>query len=96
MIEIGFWIIYYLLLMSIFVRAVYRVIKKKQVALAVIAIFLIISVPMVSLMNSIGRPLDMNEFEFLAREFTHGALWAIFTIAGYIYLLVWFILSLKK
>lgn len=96
MIEIGFWIIYYLLLMSIFVRAVYRVIKKKQVALAVIAISLIISVPMVSLMNSIGRPLDMNEFEFLAREFTHGALWSIFTIAGYIYLLVWFILSLKK
>ncbi len=94
--EVLFWIIYYLLLMTIFVRAIYWVIKKKQLALAMIAILVIISVPMVSLMNSIGRPLEMNEFEFLAREFKQGALWAIFTIAGYLYLLVWFILSLKK
>ncbi|MCM3123083.1 MULTISPECIES: hypothetical protein [unclassified Mesobacillus] len=96
MIEIGFWIFYYLLLMTIFVRAIYMVIKKKQVALAMVVILLIISVPMVSLMNSIGRPLEMNEFEFLAKEFKHGALWAIFTIAGYIYLLVWFLFSFKK
>jgi hypothetical protein len=94
--EILFWIIYYLLLMTIFVRAIYSVIKKKQIPLAMIAILVIISVPMVSLMNSIGKPLEMNEFEFLAREFKQGALWAIFTIAGYLYLLVWFILSLKK
>ncbi|WP_079508649.1 hypothetical protein [Mesobacillus jeotgali] len=94
--EISFWIIYYLLLMTIFVRAIYRVIKKRQVAMAMIAILLIISVPMVSLMNSIGRPLEMNEFQFLALEFKQGALWAIFTIAGYAYLLVWFFLSLKK
>lgn len=91
-----FWIIYYLFLMTIFVRAIYSAIKKKQVPLAMIAILVIISVPMVSLMNSIGRPLEMTEFGFLARELKQGALWAIFTIAGYVYLLVWFILSLKK
>ncbi|MBT2642490.1 hypothetical protein J7I80_09650 [Bacillus sp. ISL-41] len=96
MIEVLIWIILYLLLMIIFVRAIYSVIKKKQVPLAMIAILVIISVPLVSLMNSIGRPLEMNEFEFLAREFKLGALWAIFTVAGYLYLLVWFILSLKK
>ncbi|ESU33252.1 hypothetical protein G3A_07240 [Bacillus sp. 17376] len=96
MIEVVFWIILYLLLMIIFVRAIYSVIKKKQVPLAMIAILVIISVPMVSLMNSIDRPLDISEFEYLARELKHGALWAIFTIAGYLYILVWFILSLKK
>ncbi|MBT2691681.1 hypothetical protein [Bacillus sp. ISL-55] len=96
MMEVVFWIILYLLLMIIFVRAIYSVIKKKQVPLAMIAILVIISVPMVSLMNSIGRPLDMSEFEYLARELKQGALWAIFIIAGYLYLLVWFILSLKK
>ena len=96
MTEVLFWIIYYLLLMTIFVRAIYSVIKKKLSPLAMIAILVIVSVPMVSLMNSIGRPLEMNEFEFLAREFKQGALWAIFTIVGYLYLLVWFILSLKK
>ncbi|GAM14677.1 hypothetical protein [Mesobacillus selenatarsenatis] len=96
MIEVVIWIILYLLLMIIFVRAIYSVIKKKQVPLAMIAILVIISVPMVSLMNSINRPLEMSEFEFLARELKQGALWAIFTIAGYLYLLVWFILSLKK
>ncbi|MFT9598337.1 hypothetical protein [Mesobacillus sp.] len=96
MIEVVFWIILYLLLMIIFVRAIYSVIKKKQVPLAMIAILIIISVPMVSLMNSIERPLDMSEFEFLVRELKQGALWAIFTIAGYLYILVWFILSLKK
>ncbi|WLR57465.1 hypothetical protein LC048_11775 [Mesobacillus subterraneus] len=96
MMEVVFWIILYLLLMIIFVRAIYSVIKKKQVPLAMIAILIIISVPMVSLMNSIDRPLEMSEFEFLARELKQGALWAIFTIAGYLYLLVWLILSLKK
>ncbi|MBT2682792.1 hypothetical protein [Bacillus sp. ISL-37] len=96
MIEVVIWIILYLLLMIIFVRAIYSVIKKKQVPMAMIAILVIISVPMVSLMNSINRPLEMSEFEFLARELKQGALWAIFTIAGYLYLLVWFILSLKK
>lgn len=96
MTEVLFWIIYYLLLMTIFVRAIYSVIKKKQIPLAMIAILVIISVPMVSLMNSIGRPLGMNEFEFLAREFKQGALWAILTTTGYLYLLVWFFLSLKK
>ena len=94
--EIIFWIIYYLLLMTIFVRAIYSVIKKKQIPMAMIAILVIISVPMVSLMNSIGRPLEMNEFEFLARELKQGALWAIFTVVGYLYLLFWFTLSLKK
>lgn len=96
MIEVVIWIILYLLLMIIFVRAIYSVIKKKQVPLAMIAILVIISVPMVSLMNSINRPLEMSEFEFLARELKQAALWAIFTVAGYLYLLVWFILSLKK
>jgi hypothetical protein len=94
--EILFWIIYYLLLMTIFVRAIYSVIRKRQVPLAMIAILIIISVPMVSLMNSIGRPLEMSEFEFLMKEFKQGAMWAIFTIAGYLYILVWFIFSLKK
>ena len=94
--EVLFWIIYYILLMTIFVRAIYSVIKKKQTPLAMIAILVIISVPMVSLMNSIGRPLEMSEFEFLLRELKQGALWSIFTIAGYLYILVWFILSLKK
>jgi hypothetical protein len=96
MFEVVFWIILYLLLMIIFVRAIYSVIKKNQVPLAMIAILIIISVPMVSLMNSIDRPLEMSEFEFLSRELKQGALWAIFTIAGYLYIFVWFILSLKK
>jgi hypothetical protein len=96
MFEVFFWIILYLLLIIIFVRAVYSVIKKQQVPLAMIAILVIISVPMISLMNSIGRPLEMSEFEYLTREFKQGSLWAIFTIAGYLYLFVWLILSLKK
>ncbi len=94
--EVWFWIIYYLLLMTIFLRAIISVIKKKQIVMAMVAILVIISVPMISLMNSIGRPLEMNEFEFLVKELQQGALWAVFTIAGYIYILIWFVFSLKK
>ncbi|RSD28772.1 hypothetical protein [Mesobacillus subterraneus] len=94
--EIWLWVVFYLFLMILFIIAIISVIKKRRIAMSMIAILLIISVPMVSLINSIGRPMEMNEFEFLAREFMQGALWAIFAIAGYLYLLVWFILTLKK
>jgi hypothetical protein len=94
--SVWFWIGYYLFILMIFTTAVISLIKKRRMAMSMIAILLTISVPMVSLINSIGRPVDSNEFEFLAMELKHGALWAIFTFAGYTYMLVWFVLFFKK
>lgn len=89
--SVWFWIGYYLFILLIFTTAVISVIKKRRMAMSMIAILLTISVPMVSLMNSIGRPVDTNEFEFLAAQLKHGALWAIFALVGYAYMLYWFI-----
>jgi hypothetical protein len=87
---VWFWGVYYLLLLTILLAAVWSVIKTKHKGMAVIAILFSITTPAVGMLNSIGRAEGMNELEHLISQLQHGAVWALFTVIGYIYLSGWF------
>ena len=91
-----FWTIYYLFLLVTLGTALLSVIKRKMSRLSFIAIVLTLAIPLVSLINSIGRPEEMNEFEYLVNEFQQGAIWSVFVMVGYLFLIVWWGLFLFK
>ncbi|WP_203364566.1 hypothetical protein [Bacillus sp. REN10] len=68
--------------------AIFNVVKKKMKSLSVLAIVFTLTVPIVSLINSIGRVEGMNEFEHLVSQLQQGAIWSVFTIIGYLFLLL--------
>lgn len=91
-----FWIIYYLFFFTTLGTSIFSVIRKKMKSLSILAIIFAVTVPIISLNNSIGRAEGMNEFEHLIRQLQQGAIWSIFTIIGYLFLLVWWVLFLLK
>lgn len=92
-----FWIIYYLFLLTTLGTALFSVIRKKlERSLSVIAIFFTVTVPFIILISSIGRAEGLNEFEHLVNQLQQGSFWSIYTIIGYLYLLVWWVLFFKK
>ncbi|MBX9975206.1 hypothetical protein [Cytobacillus firmus] len=84
-----FWIIYYLFLLTTLGTAIYSLAKNRNKILSILAIVFIIFIPIVSIVNSIDRAEGMDEFEYLVSQLQQGANWSIFTIIGYLYLLVW-------
>lgn len=91
-----FWTIYYLFLLVTLGTALLSVIKRKMSRLSFIAIVLTLAIPLVSLINSIGRPEEMNEFEYLVSQLQQGAIWSVFIMVGYLFLIVWWGLFLFK
>ncbi|MFJ8260976.1 hypothetical protein ACIQ4I_03310 [Rummeliibacillus sp. NPDC094406] len=91
-----FWAIYYLFLLATLGTAIFSVVKRKMKGLSVIAIVFTLTVPIVSLVNSIGRAEGRNEFEHLVSQLQQGAIWSVFVIIGYLFLLVWWVLFLSK
>lgn len=90
------WVIYYLFLLTTLGTAITSVLRKKMKSLSILAIIFAVTVPIISLINSIGRAEGMNEFEHLISQLQQGAIWSMFTIIGYLYLLVWWVLFLLK
>lgn len=91
-----FWIIYYLFFLVTLGTAIFSVIKKQMNGLPLLAIVLTLAIPIVSLINCIGRFEDMNEFEYLVSELLHGAIWSIFVVVGYFCLLIWWGLFFRE
>ncbi|MFZ3591256.1 hypothetical protein ACOI1C_18940 [Bacillus sp. DJP31] len=91
-----FWIIYYLCLLTSLGTAIFSVIRKKIIGLSIIAIFLTMTVPLISFLNSMGRAEGLNEFEHLVNHLQQGSVWSFYTILGYVYLLIWWVLLLNK
>lgn len=91
-----FWTIYYLFLLVTLGTALLSVIKRKMSRLSFIAIVLTLAIPLVSLINSIGRPEEMNEFEYLVSQLQQGAIWSVFVMVGYLFLIIWWGLFLFK
>lgn len=91
-----FWAIYYLVLLTTVVTAIYSVVRKRIRSLSICAIVFALTVPIISLINSIGRAEEMNEFEHLLSQLQQGAIWSIFVIIGYLFLLVWWFLFFFK
>ncbi|MBT2689665.1 hypothetical protein J7I93_15860 [Bacillus sp. ISL-47] len=84
-----FWIIYYLFLILTFGTSIHSVMRKRMIRLSIIAVISTLTVPVVGLINSIGRDKDLNEMEYMAAQLQQGSIWAIYMLIGFFYLLVW-------
>lgn len=82
-----FWIGYYLFILIIFTSSIFNIIKKRMFISSFIALLITITVPMISLINSIDRPVEQNEYEHLLIQLKQGSIWCIYTCIG----LVWFV-----
>ncbi|QHA90863.1 hypothetical protein [Bacillus sp. N1-1] len=91
-----FWVIYYLFLLTTLGTTIYSVVKRKMKGLSIVAILFTVTVPIIVLINSIGRAEGMNEFEHLVSQLQQGAIWSYFTSIGYLFLLLWWVLFLFK
>lgn len=91
-----FWGLYYLFLLATLGIAIFSFVKQKHRRLSILAIVFAVTVPIISLLNSIGRLEGMNEIEYLFSQLRQGAVWSIFTVIGYLFLLVWWALILFK
>lgn len=91
-----FWVIYYLFLVITIGTAIFSVMRKKMISLSIVAIIFAATVPIVSLISSIGRVEGINEYEHFIRQLQQGAIWSIYAIIGYLFLVGWWVLFLLK
>lgn len=92
-----FWALFYLFLLITIGTATYSIVKKLMNGLSIVAIVFTGIVPIIGLINSLGRAEGMNEFEHLVSQLQQGAIWAIIVIIGCLYLLVsWFLFLFKS
>lgn len=87
-----FWIIYYSILLITLGATIFSLVRKKLISLSIIAIIFTMTIPLVSLIYSIGRSEGHNEFEHLFSQLQQGAIWSIYVSIGYLYLLIWWLL----
>lgn len=91
-----FWAIYCFILITTLAAGIFSIFRKKIRALSVLTIIFSLTVPIISFFNSIGRGEGMNEFEHCISQLQQGTLWSIYTIIGYIFIVVWWVLFLVK
>lgn len=91
-----FWTIYYLFILTTLGTAIFSVVNKKIKSLSFLAIIFTIAVPVVSLINSIERTQEVNELEHLVNQLQQGAIWSVFCVIGYLFLLIWWVLFFLK
>ncbi|MCM3600407.1 hypothetical protein M3175_06665 [Robertmurraya korlensis] len=90
------WLIYYLFLFLTLGLGILNVIQKRMLGLSIIAIGITITVPIISMLNSIGRAKGINEIEHLAAQLQQGSIWSIYAVIGFLYLFVYWVLFFIK
>ncbi|MEF7565493.1 hypothetical protein V4V35_21065 [Bacillus infantis] len=79
-----FWAIYYSILFSSMVAAVYCIMKEQLKIPSVILIFFVLSVPIASMAASTERRPGINEMEYFIGQLQQGIGWTLFSLAGYL------------
>ncbi|MTH54211.1 hypothetical protein GKZ89_12440 [Bacillus mangrovi] len=83
------FIIYYLFLLITLGTALFRLIRRNGKAYSAIAFLAALTIPVIALLNSIGRLEGMNEGQHFISSLQAGALWAVYVLTAFFYLLVW-------
>lgn len=91
-----FWIVYYSLLLITLGAAIFSVVRKKMINLSMPTIVFTVMIPIITLINSMGRTEGMNELEYFFSQLQEGVIWSILIAALYLYLIVWWVLMLFK
>lgn len=95
---IPYWILLvnYLFLLLTLGGSIFSIKKKGMRILSIVAIVFVITLPINDIINSIGRGKGINELEHLINQLQQGAIWPVYTIVGYIFLIVWWIVFFIK
>ncbi|MGM7723689.1 hypothetical protein [Metabacillus sp. Hm71] len=88
-----FWLIYYSFLLITFGTVIYSLIRKRNIRMSITGIVFLMTVPVISLLGCIGRGEGQNEFEYIFAQFLQGAVWSIYVVIGYLFLIVWWFVS---
>ena len=92
-----FWTIYYLFLLITLRSAISSLVKKKVLRIvSSLTIIFVCTIPFIGLIHEIERQEGLNEFEYLIDQLQQEEMWTIYSILGYIYLLVWWGLIINK
>ncbi|MEW5549971.1 hypothetical protein ABGT22_08345 [Peribacillus frigoritolerans] len=89
-----FWIIYYSFLFITLGALIFSLIRKRHIGMSFISIVFVITLPIISLIQGIGRGEGLNEFEHLVSQLQEGAIWSLYVVVGYLFLLVWWFVFL--
>ncbi|KAA0542754.1 hypothetical protein FZW96_21165 [Bacillus sp. BGMRC 2118] len=84
-----FWFFYYIFLFVTLTTTVISIIKRRSIKMSILTFFLTLTIPIISLINSIGRLEGLNEFQHLIQELQRGAAWSIYAFLGYLLLIIW-------
>jgi hypothetical protein len=91
-----FWLLYYSLMILTIASAFFSIIKQRGRWWALLTIFVTLSIPVVGLLNGIYREQNQNELEQWLSHLGTGELWALYLLFGYIYVIVWWGLLIRK
>ncbi|MFJ5763619.1 hypothetical protein ACIQAA_31925 [Neobacillus sp. NPDC093182] len=73
-----------------------NVTRKKLIVLSIITIVLTMTVPIISMLNSIERDISVNELEHLIAQLQIGSIWSIYAVIGTLYLFVYWVIFFVK
>ncbi|MFB1082628.1 hypothetical protein [Jeotgalibacillus sp. JSM ZJ347] len=94
-----FWMIYSGFLAVTFITALIRIGRREKFVMEIFVLVLVLLIPVISILSSATsiRLIEQNEYEFFLSQLQQGALWTIFSVAGYSLILMWWIrLLLEK
>ncbi|WP_087973419.1 hypothetical protein [Oceanobacillus rekensis] len=84
-----FWIIYYIIIFLTLVSGIINWVRRIYSPLAAITIILSLLTPLVGFLYSIGRPVGINEYEYVMAQFQMRNLWSVFIVFAHIYFIIW-------
>ncbi|TYR81383.1 hypothetical protein FZC66_05900 [Priestia megaterium] len=93
---VWFWILYYLFFIVTLAAIVFCLAKKRMIGLTVASLLVTITLPVILFINCIGRTEGFNEGEYVLAELQRGAVWAVYTVLGFLFLAVWWYLLLTR
>ncbi|QAA21830.1 hypothetical protein [Sporolactobacillus terrae] len=70
--------------------------RRRRIIFSLFALFALITAPLTFMLVALGRAENFNEFEWLIHEAVHGSPIAIYSVAGFLYLFLWWGLILKN
>lgn len=91
-----FWVIYYLFLFLTLLAGIFSITLRNLKFSSILSIILTITIPIFSLINSIGREEGIDEFEYLLNQLQLCSPWALYVFIGYLYLFIWWIIFFIK
>lgn len=94
-----FWMIYNGFLAVTFITALVRIGRRKKLVMEIFVLGLVVLIPVIGILNSATsiRLIEQNEYDFFLSQLQQGALWTIFSVAGYGVILIWWLrLLLEK